>query len=56
MKQILIKNGAVVVDDVASPGCPDGFVLVENRYSLISTGTESSIVKQGEASLISKAL
>jgi predicted dehydrogenase/threonine dehydrogenase-like Zn-dependent dehydrogenase len=56
MKQILIKNGEVVVEEIACPGCPDGFVLVENRYSLISTGTESSIVKQGEASLISKAL
>lgn len=56
MKQILIKNGEVVVEEIACPGCPDGFVLVENRYSLISTGTESSIVKQGGASLISKAL
>lgn len=56
MKQVLIKNGAVLVEEIPSPGCPEGFVLVENRYSLISTGTETSIVKQGEASLISKAL
>lgn len=45
-----------MVDDVASPGCPEGFVLVENRYSLISAGTESVMVKNGEASLLSKAL
>lgn len=56
MKQILIKNGAVVVDEVPCPGCPDGFVLVENRYSLISVGTESMIVKEGGASLVSKIL
>ena len=56
MKQILIKGGAVVVEEVSCPGCPEGFVLVENRYFLVSIGTESSLVKQREASLISQAM
>ncbi|MFQ5646402.1 MAG: bi-domain-containing oxidoreductase [bacterium] len=56
MKQVLIKNGAVTVAEIPAPGCPAGFILVENRYSLISTGTESSTVKQGASSLVSKAM
>lgn len=42
MKQVLIKNGSAVVEDVPAPHVEAGAVLVEVEYSCISVGTEMS--------------
>jgi polar amino acid transport system substrate-binding protein len=57
MKQLIqdYKTGEMSVLDVPVPGISKGFVLVENRFSLISAGTERSTVRVAKASLIGKA-
>lgn len=57
MKQLIqdFKTGDLYVDDVDIPGISKGMVLVENKYSLISAGTEKSTVDVAKASLINKA-
>ena len=54
MKQVIqnFKTGKLYVDEVPPPALSKGMVLVENRFSLISAGTERSTVKVGKASLI----
>lgn len=57
MKQVIqnFKTGELYVDDVPPPSISKGMVLVENKFSLISAGTERSTVKVAKASLIGKA-
>ncbi len=57
MKQLIqnFKSGELYVDEVPMPSIADGFVLVENKFSLISAGTERGTVKVAQASLIGKA-
>lgn len=57
MKQVIqnFKTGQLYVDDVPPPTIMEGMVLVENRYSLISPGTERGTTKVAQASLIGKA-
>tara|TARA_R110002050_G_scaffold275820_3_gene420671 strand:- start:1375 stop:3522 length:2148 start_codon:yes stop_codon:yes gene_type:complete len=57
MKQVIqnFKTGELYVDDVPMPSISKGMVLVENKYSLISAGTERGTVKVGKASLLGKA-
>ena len=57
MKQIIqnFKTGKLGVEDVPLPSLSKGMVLVENKFSLISAGTERSTVKVAKASLIGKA-
>ncbi|NAS31631.1 Gfo/Idh/MocA family oxidoreductase [Flavobacteriaceae bacterium R38] len=57
MKQVIqnFKTGELYVDDVPVPSISKGMVLVENRYSLISAGTERGTVKVAKANLIGKA-
>ncbi|HEY4209277.1 MAG TPA: zinc-binding alcohol dehydrogenase, partial [Puia sp.] len=57
MKQVIqnFKTGELHVDEVPLPSLSKGMVLVENRFSLISAGTERSTVKTAKASLIGKA-
>ena len=42
MKQLVFKQGKVIVEEVPTPGCGANQVLVENLFSLISSGTELS--------------
>jgi predicted dehydrogenase/threonine dehydrogenase-like Zn-dependent dehydrogenase len=56
MKQLLIKKGEVVVEDVPPPLVDDGSVLVEVKYSLISAGTEMTGVTASGESLLRKVL
>ncbi|MEO6870112.1 MAG: Gfo/Idh/MocA family oxidoreductase, partial [Ginsengibacter sp.] len=57
MKQLIqnFKTGKLYVDEVPLPSISEGMVLVENKFSLISSGTEKSTVKVAQASLIGKA-
>jgi polar amino acid transport system substrate-binding protein len=57
MKQVIqnFKTGELYVDEVPLPSLSKGMVLVENRFSLISAGTERSTVRTAKASLIGKA-
>jgi threonine dehydrogenase-like Zn-dependent dehydrogenase len=49
------RDGEVAVVDVPEPSIRPGWVLVNNRCSLISAGTERSKVELGEKSLVQKA-
>src|SRR5690606_35795107 len=57
MKQVIqnFKSGELYVDEVPNPSISENMVLVENKFSLISAGTERGTVKVGKASLIGKA-
>jgi len=57
MKQVVqnFKSGALKVDEVPPPILAEKMVLVENRFSLISAGTERGTVKVAKANLIGKA-
>jgi predicted dehydrogenase len=55
MQQLVIKKGTVSVISVPAPAVEAGYVLVQTAFSLVSTGTESTIVKSSGESLVSKA-
>lgn len=57
MKQVIqnFKTGELYVDEVPQPSLSECAVLIENRFSLISAGTERGTVKVAQASLIGKA-
>ncbi len=57
MRQVTYRprDGAVAVVDVPSPQLRPGWLLVGNRYSLISAGTERGKLRFGQQSLIGKA-
>src|SRR3974390_647061 len=57
MKQVIqnFKTGQLSVAEVPPPCLAEGFVLVRNHFSLISPGTERSIVSTAQASLLGKA-
>lgn len=56
MKQVLVKKGQIIVEEVPAPMVDNNSVLVEVRYSLISTGTESAGISASRTSLIKKVL
>lgn len=59
MKQVFNSGGKIVVVEIPAPSCGDNEILVQNMFSLISTGTESSSLKQsgkGITGLASKAI
>ena len=56
MKQVLIKQGQIVLEDVPAPKAEAGKVLVQVQYSCISAGTEMSGVKASGIPLWKRAL
>jgi polar amino acid transport system substrate-binding protein len=50
-----LGSGEMRVQEVPAPMCEWGTVVVKNRYSLISAGTEGSSVRAARSSLIQKA-
>lgn len=56
MKQVVNRGGAVRVEEIPAPQVEAGYVLVEVAYSLISTGTEVSIVAETRKSLLTQAV
>ena len=57
MKQVVqsYKSGEVALRDVPVPQCGSKRILVRNRHSLISLGTERSTIELGRKSLLGKA-
>lgn len=57
MKQLIqnFKSGEMYVDEIPVPGISTGMVLVQNEFSLISSGTERGTVKVAQAGLLGKA-
>lgn len=57
MKQIIqnYRTGKLELAEVPIPICPSGKILVKNIASLISLGTERSIIGLGKKSLLGKA-
>lgn len=57
MKQVVqsYKTGEVTLRDVPVPNCGSKRILVRNRHSLISLGTERSTIELGRKSLLGKA-
>ena len=57
MKQLIqnFKSGELYIDEIPMPSISTGMVLVENKFSLISAGTERGTVSVGQASMIGKA-
>ncbi len=57
MKQILqnLKNGDTEIEEVPSPGCRPGHLLIKTTRTLVSAGTERMLVEFGKANLIDKA-
>ena len=57
MKQVFqsLKNGTTSVQDVPSPICRDGRVLIVSRVSLVSPGTERMLIDFGKSNVFQKA-
>ena len=56
MKQVIIKKGNAVVENVPAPTVSKGLVLVQNLYSTISVGTEISSITNTAKPLWKRAL
>jgi predicted dehydrogenase/threonine dehydrogenase-like Zn-dependent dehydrogenase len=56
MKQVFIRQGQAVVEDVAAPEVSKDTILVQVMYSCISVGTEMSGVRMSGAPLWKRAL
>ncbi len=56
VKQVLIRQGKIVVEEVPAPMVEPGRVLVQVSHSCVSAGTEMSNVKDGGLPIWKKAL
>lgn len=56
MKQVLIKNGAAIVDEIPTPLVESKTVLVRVEYSCVSVGTEMAGIKMSSLPLYKRAL
>ena len=56
MKQILVKKGCIVVDEVPAPACNAHSVLVRVMYSCISAGTELAAIDSSSQSLLQQVI
>ncbi len=56
MKQVLLKDGKAVLEEVPTPSVTPGAVLVRTAYSVLSAGTErAALHAPGAASLLERA-
>lgn len=57
MKQVFqsLKNGTTSVQEVPSPICRDGHVVIASRASLVSPGTERMLIDFGKSNVFQKA-
>ena len=56
MKQILQDNntGKIRIEDVPIPQMEDNFVIVQNYFSLISSGTEKTKIDLSKKNILQK--
>ena len=57
MKQILqnLKSGATLIEEVPAPPIKSGHLLIQSRFSLISSGTEKMLIDFGKSNYLQKA-
>ncbi|HKB08524.1 MAG TPA: bi-domain-containing oxidoreductase [Candidatus Polarisedimenticolia bacterium] len=56
MKQVLLRDGKAVLEEVPAPSVEPGAVLVRTAYSVLSAGTERAALRStDEASLLGRA-
>ena len=57
MKQIFqnLKDGKIILDEVPVPNVDSNSVLVKTEKSLISSGTERSLIDFGKSNYLQKA-
>lgn len=57
MKQIIqsYKNGKIEFAELPYPACPGSAILVKNLHSVVSIGTERSMIELGRKGLLGKA-
>lgn len=57
MKQVVqnFRNGKLSLDEVPPPALQEGGVLVNNHYSLVSAGTEKTVIEFAQQTLAGKA-
>ncbi|HOF22414.1 MAG TPA: bi-domain-containing oxidoreductase [Thermotogota bacterium] len=57
MKQIFtdVKTGEILIMELPSPACKKDGILVRTRYSLVSAGTEKTLIDFGKMNLLQKA-
>ncbi|PKO98518.1 MAG: dehydrogenase [Bacteroidetes bacterium HGW-Bacteroidetes-8] len=57
MKQIIqdLKSGQTILEEVPAPQVKSGNVLIKTSHTLVSLGTERSLVEFGKANLLDKA-
>jgi threonine dehydrogenase-like Zn-dependent dehydrogenase/predicted dehydrogenase len=56
MKQVVIKKGKVITENVEKPGLGKNEILVKVAYSCISAGTEISGIKSSGKSIVQRVL
>jgi len=56
MRQVLIKKGKIQVSNIPVPVINDNGILVEVAYSLISGGTERTVIEKSGRSLIKRGV
>src|SRR5262249_40598382 len=56
VKQVLVRRGQTVLEDVPAPMSEPGTLLIQVRYSCISTGTEISGIQSSGVPLWKQAL
>ncbi|OVE81890.1 oxidoreductase, partial [bacterium K02(2017)] len=56
MKQVLIKKGQAIIDDIPAPVLENETILVELSHSCISAGTELSGIKSSDMPLWKRAI
>lgn len=56
MKQVLLRGGGAIVDDVPAPGVSERSILVRVHYSCISVGTESAGIAAASVPFYKRAL
>ena len=56
MKQVLIKKGKAIVDELPAPMVDSGNILVKVAYSCISAGTEMAGIKSSGQNIIQRAI
>lgn len=57
MKQVVLnlKNGEITLEEIPAPVVSAGSVLIRSRCSLVSAGTERSLIEFGRANILNKA-